>query len=128
MIAMSKPIKTLLLALLLATGSAWAEWVKVGGNDGINIYIDPASIRKDGNLRRVWMIQDSKQRDKEGLMSMRMRREYDCKQERARFLFLSSHSEPMAGGTSNQEGVETRWNEIPPDTLEEDILKLVCAK
>ena len=123
-------MKKLLIAMvLLATGSAWAEWVKVGENKDANFYIDPASIRKDGNLRRVWEIQDLKQRDKEGgVMSRRMRYEYDCKQERDRYLSFSTHSEPMAGGTTLVSGgEETKWSDTPPDSAAEAIQKLVCA-
>lgn len=123
-------MKKLLIAMvLLATGSAWAEWVKVGETDDANIYIDPASIRKDGNLRRVWQIQDLKQRDKEGgEMSRRVRKEYDCKQERHRNLSFSTHSEPMAGGkTLVSGGEETKWRDTPPDSAAEAIQKLVCA-
>ena len=123
-------MKKLLIAMvLIATGSAWAEWVKLGENKDANIYIDPASIRKDGNLRRVWQIQDLKQRNKDGEMSRRARREFDCKQERFRFLSLSSHSEPMAGGTTLfSEGEDAKWHDIPPDSVAEAMQKFVCAK
>ena len=123
-------MKELLIAMfLIATSSAWAEWVKASETDDANWYLDPASIRKDGNLRRVWQIQDLKQRNKDGEMSRRARYEYDCKQERYRFLSFSTHSEPMAGGTTLVSGGENaKWHDIPPDSFVEIILKFLCAK
>lgn len=119
---------TILLTLLLASSGAWAEWVKVGETDNAVFYIDPATIRKEGNLRRVWNITDLKQRGNLGELSRRARYEYDCKQERQRILSISGHSGPKASGeTLGSEG-PTQWNEIPPETVSETIIKLVCAK
>ena len=51
-------MKKIALALVLAavSGAALAEWVKLDESDQVHSYIDPATIRKDGNLRRVWEI------------------------------------------------------------------------
>lgn len=115
--------------LALVAAPAWAEWVRLAGSDTAILYIDPDSIRKDGNFRKVWEIADLKQRHKDGVMSLRTRSEYDCKEERSRFLAISHHSEPMAGGEtlSSGDGVGP-WTAIPPDSLAETSLKRVCAK
>lgn len=124
--------KTLILAaLLIVTGSVSAEWVEVASTDSTTFYIDPATIRKDGNMRKVWVMQDFKQRQKGGEMSTRARVEYDCKGERYRLLSLSVHPEPMTGGeTIASYGEDPRgvWQEIPPGTGGEALLKIVCAK
>lgn len=121
--------KTLLLALMLVTGSVWAEWVKMGESASDKFYIDLATIRKDGNLRKVWAITDFKQQDKSGALSNRIRFEYDCKEERSRLLSMSTHSEPLAKGTPlvqiNEAGP---WSDIAPGTVHETFLKAVCAK
>jgi hypothetical protein len=89
----------LCLLLAFAASPAWAEWVKVVENNNGFTYIDPATIGKDGNLRRVWMIADLKQRDRKGYMSRRALWGIDCKQERVRVLAETTHRDPMAGGT-----------------------------
>ena len=124
-----KKLLLTLLASLLFTGSAWAEWVKVAQSDNFDKYIDPATIRKDGNFVRFWEINDLKQRYKDGELSRRTRAEYDCKQERFRHLSASTHSGPMAGGTtllSDSSGGQ--WNDIPPGSVSEAVLQIVCAK
>ena len=121
--------KTLLLALLVVTGSAWAEWVKIDWSDSTDFYIDPATIRKDGNLVRVWEIQNLKQRHKDGELSRRFRNEYDCKQERYLLLSISEHSGPMASGTTLRSDIGSgKWYDIPPNSIAETVLQTVCAK
>lgn len=123
--------KTLLLALMLVTSFAWAEWVIVSSTDQVNYYVDPATIRKNSNLRKVWTIQDLKQRHKDGEISRRSRNEYDCDGERYRVLALTTHSEPMANGTTlttNDFEIPDRWTQIAPETISERVLKIVCAK
>jgi hypothetical protein len=122
-------MKNLLLALaLLVTGHAWAEWVLFSETDTSTFYYDPATIRKDGHIRRVWQLGDLSTRHKDGEMSSRYRVEYDCKQERMKFLGLTTHSEPMASGTVLKTLGESKdWNEVPPRTVLEIIFKIVCA-
>jgi hypothetical protein len=122
--------KTLLLALMLVTGSVWAEWVMVSVSvTEQDFYIDKDTIRKDGNLRKVWSVNNLKQRDKYGGMSYRGRDEFDCKSERKRTLSVSLHSEPMADGKIlfDEQG-SGEWTDVPPDTPMARILKIVCAK
>jgi len=119
--------KKLLLALLLATSSAWAGWVQVGQVDSSDFYIDPETIRKDGNLVKVWQMSDLKKQTKEGVLSRRGRFEYDCKQERFRTLSITTHSEPMAGGeTLDSLTPNGNWLDIPPSSAVAAILKIVC--
>ena len=127
---MTKPINALLLALLFMSGSAWADWVQVEETDNIYVYIDPSTIRKDGNLRKVWQIHDLKKRHKDGELSRRFRMEYDCKNERYKFLSISDHSGQMASGTILLQNLveETKWTDIPPKSAVETVLKIVCAK
>ena len=127
-----KKLLLTLLASLLVTGAALAEWVQVSETVSIYKYIDPETIRRDGNFRKVWEINDFKQRKKNGELSARMRSDYDCKQEIYRFLSISHHSEPMSGGTTLYSVDFSRlpddWREIPPETPSETVLRIVCAK
>jgi hypothetical protein len=121
----------LLPLLLLATGSAWAGWERVGESDTGIFYVDRATIRKDGNLRRMWSVEDLKQRNESGAMSRRLRYEYDCKGERSRILALSTHTEPMADGKTlyiTTGDLNESWDEIPPGSAIEKLLATACAR
>lgn len=47
----------LLVLLVMASSGAAAEWVKVGDSpapDGFDVYADPATIRRAGNMVKMW--------------------------------------------------------------------------
>ena len=69
--------KLFIFFVMLLAGSAWAEWVVFGETETATSYFDPATIRKDGNMRRVWQLQDLREQGKIGEMSRRIRYEYD---------------------------------------------------
>ena len=78
---------TTMLTLLLAYSAALAEWVKVDESENTVFYIDPATIRQEGDIRWLWIIQDLKKRDGEGgELSRRVQREFDCRRARHRIL------------------------------------------
>ncbi len=118
----------LALSLLLAAAPAWADWVKVGETAAAVHYIDAATIRRDGNLRRVWTVQDMRETDSAGVRSIRALEEYDCLTERFRYLSLTAHSAPMAGGEVLAAHVlDDNWTGRPPGTKPSAIEKIVCA-
>ncbi len=126
----AKTTKTLLLALLLlSTSSAWSEWLKVADTAENIFYLSPKTIRNDGDMRRIWSLIDYKKRDEEGALSARVRSEFDCKGERARTLAFTTHREPMAGGAPIiKSEVASDWTSIAPLTVNETVLKLLCAR
>ena len=115
--------------LIFAAGLAWADSVEVSESNLSIVYIDPSAIRKNGNLRRVWILQDMKVRDPRGPLSMGSLREYDCKGRRSRTLSLSTHLGPMPTWDIQPNGDEAggRWSSIGRET-EAVILKFVCAR
>lgn len=119
----------LTVLLLVAVNPAWAKWVKGAETDDAAIYIDPAKIRKNGHLRRVWRLQDLKQRDPDGVLSRRGLQEFDCKGKRFRVLSGTGHEGSMGSGeTLRSFDSPTEWVDIKPDTPAEDILRRVCVR
>ena len=57
--------------MLLATNTAWAEWVKVAESDTLVHYLDPATIRQYGSLRSAWELEDLKTPARKGELSLR---------------------------------------------------------
>ena len=118
----------LTLSLVLAAAPAWAEWVKVGRTDAAVHYVDPATVSRDGNLRRVWALQDMVDTSPEGVNSIRALQEYDCAAERFRYLSIAAHSGPMARGeVLATHDLRARWNVRRPGTKPFAIEKIVCA-
>ena len=121
--------KLFLVCLMMLASSAWAEWVMYDWNDTTTYFYDPATIRKEGNMRRVWVLQDLRKRGQYSEMSRRYRSEYDCKNESWRIISRLNHSERKATGeTLYSNSSAGDWSDIPPDTISATILNIVCAK
>ncbi len=122
----------LTILLTLATAPAWAEWTKVGETAGSVHYLDAATISKDGNLRRVWEIQDLKAHLPTGEVSRRAMSEYDCTEQRFRTLSVTDFMGPMATGeillTGRDPESFRNWHAIPQGTIAQLMLKFVCAR
>ena len=119
----------LAVLLILVTAPASAEWVKMGEPDEGVYYLDPATISKDRNLRRVSELIDLNARDRDGGLSRRYLKEYDCKEKRLRLLSGSTLSGPLAAGkplfsVSNP----GKWNDVASGSIAEAILKFVCSR
>jgi hypothetical protein len=114
--------------LMLVILPARAEWVKASENPSGVYYFDPATVLKEGNLRRVWQMNDLKVRKKDGELSRFVQYEYDCKEDLRRIRFLSTHDGPMTTGKVIVGETSTgSWNPVPSDTNASIVLKLVCS-
>ena len=119
----------LTLSLMLAAAPVWAEWVKVGQTYAAVHYVDPATVSRDGNLRRVWAMQDMVETRADGVMSIRALQEYDCAQDRFRYLSVTTHSRPMAGGyVLAEHELRDAWGTRPSGRNPTAIAKIVCAR
>ena len=117
------------LILVLVTAPAWAAWEKAASSDKGIFYIDPATIRKNGDLREVWQMEDFKTKRPDGAMSARILREFDCKGERVRVLESSEHTgEKATGKTLKSKSDAGKWGHIPPSTVIAVISKTVCSR
>ena len=74
-----------------SSGPAYAEWVKVSGGDEAEktVYVDPATIRRNSNLVKMWQLQDYKTVQTVGgirFLTAKEEWEFDCAEERSRVL------------------------------------------
>ena len=124
-------MRSFLAALLMFTlMPAWAAWVKVSENDGVTYYIDPTSIRKYGDIVRVWELTDRDARGGNGSLSERWLKEHDCKQGQSRRLSVAEYSERMLTGRmmGGFDVQDERWTYVRPDSIGEDLWKFACSK
>lgn len=122
---------------LLVAVSARAEPVKVAEGVDTAYYVDAAAIVRDGDLRRVTVVQDRATQEPDGVRSRRVSYEIDCAAERLRSLAGTEYSEPMAQGrvVKSWES-ESEWlyvaprtgTNIPPRTPYLPILRFVCSR
>lgn len=118
------------LARLGPAAEAPAEpvWVLVARSAGVELYLDTASIARDGALRRVIERQDLAAPDPDGVRSRRYRNEYDCASRRHRIGSVTSHAEPgLAGKRLFAIDEQGYWRAVPRGSLFERALGAVCA-
>ena len=125
----------LFLVALLAPPIAQAEWVKLvsAGEGEVTVYVDPASIKREGNVVEFSALFDyATVRTLSGapFQSATMQEEIDCAGRQSRTLAVSSHSEPMAGGhiVSTATGGYLPWTPIDPQGIVATIFKFVCKE
>ncbi|OGT00784.1 MAG: hypothetical protein A3F73_05910 [Gallionellales bacterium RIFCSPLOWO2_12_FULL_59_22] len=127
---MRKVILVLLLAA--ASNSAMAEWKEVGNNEGTAIYVDPASVKRAGDMATMWHLTDyrtARQDMGEKYLSAKDQNEYDCKEAKSRRRASSQHSKNMGDGkVVYSDTYATRWKPVPPDSGVEILWKFACVK
>ena len=102
-------MKKLLITLLLTSSSALQaqQWTQVATDEQGTVYsFDWSTLRKEGNLTRIWALENLSEKkpstllsDSSSVFSIRYRVEFDCKNEWQKILSFSSFSEKQAKGT-----------------------------
>ena len=120
--------------LVLSSVPAYAEWVAVGGNEeaGVTVYADPGTIRRKGNLVKVWHLNDFKTvqiAKGNSYLSIKAQHQYDCTKERERILALMKFSGNMGSGdVVYEDSNERKWRPVAPETTNQALRKIACGK
>jgi len=129
-------MKRLLLftLLVLSSGPAYAEWVKVSDGDeaGKTVYVDPTTIRRNSNLVKMWQFYDYRTVQTVGgirFLSAKEQWEFDCAEARSRALELKEFSGNMGSGTvvytNSQVG---KWIPLMPGSIGQAVWAVACRK
>jgi len=126
-------MKKLLLTLILAvmSSSAMAEWYRVGATEEGVAYADSDTIRKTGNRVKMWVLVDYKKDEEEfGILSTRLKEEYDCKEKKQRILFMAFYSGHMGKDETVEilSEPEGSWQQPLVGGLAEALLEFACGK
>ena len=128
---MNKNLCAALTLLLLAVAApARAEWTALGDSDSEVFYIDRATIRKNGYMRRVWALTDVMTKNpKSRFWSEAVYFEFNCNDNGYVVLQTTSYSERMGKGeviyTSSIRGIKKF---VVPSSIAEGIFRAVCAE
>jgi len=130
----------LTLLLIAAAAPAWADWVRMGQTEKTVLYVmsertvfymDPSTVTRDGDLRKVWEIHDLSEKGPRGERSILIQVEYNCAEKLMRPLHASAKSRPMGQGEILKvEQPAEDWITLRPGKEGEiffKILNAVCA-
>src|ERR1700704_2766723 len=131
---MTRLLLIALTLLVLSSGPAYAEWVKVSDSDetGKTVYVDPATIRRNSNLVNMWQFYDYKTVQTVGgnrFLTAKEQWEFDCAEKRGRVVARKEFSGNMGSGTMVFTNSEVgKWIPAIPDSIGQTVWEVVCGK
>jgi hypothetical protein len=95
--------------------------VSLGDRDsGKTVYVDPDTIRRKGDLVKMWSLLDFKTIQtvaSDSFWSSKTQMEFDCAEERMRQLAYTWFSGNMgSGNTVHSSANELKWESVTPDS------------
>ncbi len=131
-------MKRLLLStlLVLSHGPVYAEWVAVEKKfqtpDRQTVYIDPATIRRDGNLVTLviiidWTWMQGNYVGTPRFLSTTTHRQFDCAAKRLRLLAFTEYYGRMATSSAAAAYVDQdNWLSVEPESLNHALWEIAC--
>ena len=129
----------LITLLVLSSGTAYAEWVSVGSDGKLTIYVDPDTIRREGDIVELWELLDFKTIQVEtgrahwkpriSYLSTMIQYDFDCALERTRARVQEWFSGNM--GSDNMVSIDAdadNWRLVAPENLSHPLWKIACPK
>jgi len=115
--------------------TAAAKWEGFGSHTlhgGVDIYFDRVTMRRSGDLVKVWEMLDFKRTQVIGgtrVLSTQSHFEYDCKGARRRMLATAGFSGHMGKTLVVDTGhAPGAWESVAPGTYPGELRKIACAK
>lgn len=122
--------------LVFSDSPASADWVSVEKPYPVRelqtLYIDPSTIRREGNFAEVWQLTDYRwmqggPRGTPRFLSTITHKQFECMDKRLRLLAYTEFSHRMAAGTvSNGYVDKDRWLPVEPDSINEALWETLC--
>ncbi|HKO31022.1 MAG TPA: surface-adhesin E family protein [Nitrospiraceae bacterium] len=127
---------SLITLLVLTSGSVNAEWVAIEKDylsPGLQtVYIDPDSIRREGNLVALWQLINFKwmqgsARGPARFMSTKTHKQFDCGEKRVRLLEYTDFSRQMGTGIPTNGYVDSDiWMPVEPHSMNQALWEVAC--
>jgi hypothetical protein len=124
----------LIILLFLSSGPAYAEWVEVvgAGHDQYTLYADPTTVRRKGNMVKMWELSDYKTIQAsagKSYLSYKGQNEYNCTEEQMRILARAEYSGSMGAGETVDSNTDPgKWFPVMPGTVSQALWELACNK
>jgi hypothetical protein len=125
-------------ALILLDGCGFDEsvmlrhpqWELATGSElGTKVYTDSSTIRRRGDLAKMWSLFDSETTQElqgKRYLSFQQQSEYDCVEERTRILALTFFSGHMGSGDVVRTAEKTEWYTVGPGNVNQSLWKIAC--
>ena len=127
---------SLISLLALCHVPVYAEWMAVEKDyfsPGLwTIYIDPGSVRREGNLVTVWQLVDFKTmqggRSPTRFLSAKTHKQFDCAEKRFRLLAFTEFTDGMGTGIPDDGYVDKdNWLPVEPESISQALWEVACG-
>ncbi|MEP6960265.1 MAG: surface-adhesin E family protein [Nitrospirota bacterium] len=128
---------SLITLLVLSSGSVYAEWVAIEKDylsPGLQtLYVDPDTIRREGNLVTLWQLIDFKwmqgsARGPARFLSTKTHKQFDCAEKRVRLLAFTEFSRQMGTGIPVDGYIDRgNWLPVEPDSMNHALWEVACG-
>ena len=131
------PRLLLITLLVLSGGQVYAEWVALDEkyqSPGLQmVYVDPTTIRRDGNLVMLWQLTDytwmQGGRKSTRFLSTKIHKQFDCVDKRLRLLAYSEFLRHMGTGRQNDGYVDPdNWLPVKPESINHALWEVAYGK
>jgi hypothetical protein len=135
---------SLITLLMLSSVPAYAEWVAVEKDyllPGLQtVYVDPDTIRREGNLVTMWQLIDFKSMQGNAgmgplgfgphrFLSTKTHKQFDCAEKRLRLLAFTEFSRGMGTGIPANGYVDHgNWIPVEPESINQALWDVACGK
>jgi hypothetical protein len=129
---------SLITVLFLSSAPAYAEWVAVEKDyllPGLQtVYVEPDTIRREGDLVTMWQLIDFKWMKGNGrgahrFFSTKTHKQFDCEEKRLRLLAFTEFSQHMGAGISADGYVDKgHWLPVEPESINQALWEMACGK
>jgi len=125
-------MKTIIFIMLLCSSiSANAQWVYYNETEDkkIRFYVDHSSIKRNGDISKMWTMQDYVDVKKQGQRSIKFLLEFDCKNDSSRGAAFLAYSKQMGSGEIlYQDYTIDAWRPYTPDSVNASLAKIACSR
>ncbi len=126
----------LITLLVLSHGPVYAAWVAVENNylpGKQTVYVDPDTIRREGNLVTMVILIDwywmQGNRSPSRFYSTKIKKQFDCADKRLRRLaFTDFYGRMGTGIPSAAYESEGNWYPVEPESLNQPLWEVACNK
>jgi hypothetical protein len=129
---------SLVTLLFLSAVPAYAEWLAIEKDyllPGLQtVYVDPDSIRREGNLVTMRQLIDFKwmqgsARGPTRFLSTETHKQFDCAEQRVRLLAFTAFSHRMGTGIADHGYVDKdNWLPVEADSISHALWEVACGK
>ena len=128
--SLSPRILVVCLLSAIITGPVRAEWKLISFGPETEYYLDPATVKGVGSVRRVWELSNERFNSaSKPYRSVRSLNEYECKEGKVRTIQMTAFEGQMAlSMPAVTITTASDWTFVAPNTIGEVFLRWVCNR